>query len=158
MMLHPARYSTLPGLLLRSFNERAGFWLLLMLLAVVSLTRPASAEACIPGLDPGCIYPSDRSPRLMCDEESKHRPTSAEVAVGVQFENETGEPVVIYWIDPEGNRKFYNTVQNGESRAYHTYVTHPWLIADSTGNCLMLYLPSNQPNQFVKVKPPSNPK
>jgi hypothetical protein len=125
-----------------------------MLLLMVP-SSAADVENCIPGLDPGCSERPRASP-VLCAKEGEYRSVSADEAVGVSFQNSAGKPIVIYWIDPSGHRKYYDTLQHGDSRSYHTYVTHPWIITDTANNCLMLYLPNSSPSQFIKVESLAN--
>jgi hypothetical protein len=120
-----------------------------------SQLQPVFAQnECIPGLDSGCVYTPNTGGSHLCTRESEFKSINFDRAVGVRFQNETMGAITIYWLDSDGKRKIYNTVRSGDGASYQTYVTNPWVITDSQGNCLLLYLPTENPNQFVSVIEP----
>jgi hypothetical protein len=106
-------------------------------------------DKCIPGLDPGCV-PSEIIGDL-CKDEREHKSMSGDLSVSVQFKNATGSFVNMYWLDYQGQRRFFNRVQPNSGMTYQTFVTHPWVITDLDDQCLMLYLPTTDANQIVTV-------
>jgi hypothetical protein len=42
----------------------------------------------------------------------------------------------VFWIDYDGRRHFYRSLGKGDSQAFDTYATHPWVVTDASGNCL----------------------
>jgi hypothetical protein len=113
-------------------------------------------DTCIPGLDTPCVTPKViTGGREFCEREFEYRSLKADRPVRVQFSNATDGRIDIYWLDYDGHRAIFNILKKGESHSYRTYVTHPWVITTSNDACLMLYLPSTDPNQFVTIsKPP----
>jgi von Hippel-Lindau disease tumor supressor len=91
----------------------------------------------------------------LCKDERQYKSMSGDLSVSVQFRNATGGFVNMYWLDYQGQRRFFNRLQPGSGTAYQTFVTHPWVITDLDDRCVMLYLPTTDANQIVTVtKPP----
>ena len=44
-----------------------------------------------------------------------------------------------YWVDSEGNEKFYGKIAPDAFANQHTYVGHVWLIKDVDGNNLAVF-------------------
>jgi von Hippel-Lindau disease tumor supressor len=107
---------------------------------------------CIPGLDPGC-RPSEMTADL-CKDESKYRSTNGDLSVSLQFRNATDSFVTVYWLDYQGQRRFYNRLQPGSGGTYQTFVTHPWIITDGDDRCLLLYLPTTNASQVIRITKP----
>lgn len=60
--------------------------------------------------------------------------TEGNVQTEIDFTNSMNEPVAIYWIDYDGNEKFYALLQPEERYTQHTFVTHPWIVMTVSGN------------------------
>lgn len=56
----------------------------------------------------------------------------------ITFENWSGHPVNIYFVDPEGVEQFYFELQPGQSGEQVTYVTHAWCVRDKISNEALL--------------------
>jgi alpha-glucosidase len=87
-----------------------------------------------------------------------HRPTSEEGTTKstrglpetmVRFDNDTSEPLSLYWLDFSGQRKSYGKVGPKSKRAMETYVTHAWLVVDDQGRAVALVVA--QPEDGVAV-------
>ncbi|KAF9458402.1 von Hippel-Lindau disease tumor suppressor, beta/alpha domain-containing protein [Collybia nuda] len=50
----------------------------------------------------------------------------------VTFFNNRPEAVRVYWIDMEGKKKLYKTLQHSGTYRQQTYVNHPWVITTVT--------------------------
>lgn len=103
-----------------------------------ALPTPAIAPTVLPRVLP---LPE---PRLACSQEralksGRGNPTS------ITFVNATDEAMQIFWIDFDGRRKFYASLQSGESYLQPTYVTHPWVVVDTSGQCRGLFEPAESP-------------
>ncbi len=53
----------------------------------------------------------------------------------ITFDNQSGVPLKVYWLDYDGNRVFYNALEPGQSYDQPTWLTHPWVGLDSDGRC-----------------------
>jgi hypothetical protein len=75
-----------------------------------------------------------------CDAEKILKSKSGK-SINIKFINNMTKPVKIYWINSTGKRIVYNAnLSIGSTHPQQTYVTHPWVIADSKDNCLGVYL------------------
>lgn len=57
-------------------------------------------------------------------------------AAAIIFLNGTNRPLRVYWLDFRGDAKFYRELQPGEAYRQQTYLTHPWVGVDPSGNCV----------------------
>jgi dipeptidyl aminopeptidase/acylaminoacyl peptidase len=57
----------------------------------------------------------------------------------ITFANHTDGAVEIFWIDTEGNRTHYDTLNPGGEWEQQTYAGHVWLVTDRTGKSLGVY-------------------
>ena len=48
-------------------------------------------------------------------------------------------PVNVFWVDPDGKRVSYGTLQPDERRVQHTYAGHVWLVTGFRGNVLAVF-------------------
>jgi len=60
--------------------------------------------------------------------------TGGETAI--RFSNTTAGSVEVFWVDEGGERKPYGRVRPGETREFHTYAGHVWLVTDALGSPL----------------------
>ena len=64
----------------------------------------------------------------------------------IEFENDSVDPVDIFWIDYSGQAVLYSHLLPGQSYVQQTYVTHPWVIYDDVrASYVMGFLPISQP-------------
>jgi hypothetical protein len=68
----------------------------------------------------------------------------------IRFTNTTTQPVVVYWLNYQGERDpsedQKETLKPGQSGFRLTYLTHPFLIADASGKCMGIYQPTREPS------------
>jgi von Hippel-Lindau disease tumor supressor len=77
-------------------------------------------------------------------EAAGMRSINGDFSTSVKFINNSLITVKVYWLDYDGNRKFYKSLQAGEQYIQQTYLTHPWLITDTRNNSLYLFFPDAQ--------------
>lgn len=63
--------------------------------------------------------------------------TGAETTIA--FQNKRGQPVELFWIDPEGERKSYGKIDANARREINTYEGHVWLVATESGDRLGVF-------------------
>lgn len=100
--------------------------------------------ACLAGL----AWCSSLSPVLAsggCERESSARSIEGRLATTVSVANHSSKPVVVYWIDYQGQRKYYKALAPNEAYDQPTYVTHPWVLTDITDHCLLFVEPQSYP-------------
>ena len=84
-----------------------------------------------------------------CSLESGLRSINGTVSTSIEFLNRTSESVTVYWLNYQGTRVFYNTLDAGQSYVQQTYLTHPWVVIDAAGACLGIWLPADSPGAAV---------
>jgi hypothetical protein len=77
------------------------------------------------------------------------RSVESEVATEIQFVNQRDSQVLIYWVDFEGQRQLYSTLEPGEAVDQETYLTHPWLVTDAQQAVLGIYHPAAEARVVV---------
>jgi len=98
---------------------------------------------------------SSTLPRLSCSLEPTLHSIEGNVATSIQFTNNTGGPLNVYWINYQGQRVFYRggpfaALAAEQSYTQGTYITHPWIITDvATNSCLGIWLPTESPDTAV---------
>jgi hypothetical protein len=124
-----------------------------LVLAVVALaacdgirgTNPTPApagSAASPSTESPSAAPSSPSatpaPDASCAGEGSLRSENGDTPTDLEFVNRTGITVQTLWLNYEGARVFYREVPEGSSYVQPTFVTHPWVVADLEGTCLLL--------------------
>jgi hypothetical protein len=90
----------------------------------------------------GGAAPADSSGASAAGPDAERpRSLNGDVAITVRFRNRTGQAVRVYWLDYQGNRVLYKTLQPGEGYDQPTYLTHPWVFTDLQGAAFQSYLP-----------------
>jgi VHL beta domain len=64
--------------------------------------------------------------------------TSTE-GVMIQFANQAREPVLIYWVDFNGNEIKYGRIEPGERIALNSFSGHLWVVKTTSGKVLLRY-------------------
>ena len=54
----------------------------------------------------------------------------------IRLNNTTAGSVEVFWVDESGERKPYGRVPSGQTKEFHTYAGHVWLVTDSSGSPL----------------------
>lgn len=94
---------------------------------------------------------------LECSTERELRSGKFDTPTSVEFTNERNQDIQTFWINYDGQRVFYNRLKPGTSYIQKTYVSHPWIVADLSGNCLAIYLPGTSPSR-VAIRNYSDPR
>lgn len=80
---------------------------------------------------------------LSCDQEGKIKSGTGK-SINVIFSNNTGKSIKVYWLDFNGKRVPYNAnLADKGKHPQQTYITHPWLIADSDDKCIKILAPDS---------------
>jgi uncharacterized protein (TIGR03437 family) len=82
---------------------------------------------------------------LPCSLESSLISLNSNVSTTVDFENQTSQTVQVYWLNFMGARVLYYTLPPGMGYVQQTFVTHPWVITDSSNTCIEIFEPVNGP-------------
>ena len=100
--------------------------------------------------------PEANAARKHFAEENHIRSIDGNVATTIKFVNKSKQLIKVYWLDYEGEGKFYAAVKDGGSHELKTYLTHPWLITDANENAWYVYFPDAQPRTVKIVSPKKN--
>lgn len=57
----------------------------------------------------------------------------------ITFLNRMDGPVDVFWVDSEGQRRHYVTIESGEQHRQHTYAGHVWLVTNKAGETLGVF-------------------
>jgi hypothetical protein len=79
-----------------------------------------------------------------CAAEVGSRSINGRHTTEVVFVNKRAQTITIWWLDYKGKRVQYNTLASGDHYTQQTYVTHPWVVTDTQGQCLGLFFPDAQ--------------
>ena len=63
----------------------------------------------------------------------------------VRFLNRSGVNVDLFWLDRDGRRQKYATLEDDEEHEQHTFAGHVWLIEDSDGTPLSVFVAEARP-------------
>ena len=80
-----------------------------------------------------------------CQGESQLRSLEFSIPTKMKFTNRSKSTKRIYWLNYDGVRVLYNKLAPGRSYQQSTYVTHPWVITQKSGDCYAIYLPNRFP-------------
>ena len=117
---------------------------------------PADSLACYQQLtDPEINSCGDKWVNLEAHPPSglaglKSPSTSTETTI--IFVNRTGTAISYYWIDFDGNEKFYNRVVTVHA-VQHSFVGHIWLVKDDTGKNLAVFHAVEQTGRAIVSTP-----
>jgi hypothetical protein len=104
--------------------------------------RPTSPRASLvpPVVSTG---PTPELSSLSCDQEKNLRsPATTTASTEIAFTNRVAEKRRIYWLNFNGIRVFYASLEPGQTVSYQTYIGHPWLVANDADECKAIYLPA----------------
>jgi hypothetical protein len=100
----------------------------------------------------GCVAPSGPD-QASVDANTPTKSINSNTPALITFVNQSQQTVDIYWIDFGGNRQLYKTLEIGGSLTQQTYLTHPWLVTDASGQPWSVYLPQAQPRTIYLQAP-----
>ncbi|MGE5262757.1 MAG: TIR domain-containing protein [Acidobacteriota bacterium] len=87
---------------------------------------------------------------MECSKESSLRSLESKTATTIQIVNATTRTLQVHWIDYAGKRQLWNSnLAASGTVTQQTFVTHPWLVTDSEGRCLAVFLPADKPARAV---------
>jgi VHL beta domain len=76
-----------------------------------------------------------------CSLEQSLKSLSGDSRATVTFQNLSGVAMRAYWLNYAGQRIFYREINSGGGYTQPTYITHPWVLVDATGECRKIVLP-----------------
>lgn len=91
------------------------------------------------------------TPDSSCANESTYRSTAGDHPAILNVINDTSTTFQLFWRDYDGQRVAYGPVAPNTTTQQNTYLTHPWVIADSAGTCYR-FLVMTSLEQSVTIK------
>lgn len=79
------------------------------------------------------------------DQDALRSPPGATAATELTFVNAGVESRRIFWIDRDGQRKFYKELGPHASHIQPTFVNHPWVIAREDDRCQTVVIARARP-------------
>jgi serine/threonine protein kinase len=101
---------------------------------------------------PTLIEPSKENFRHP-DEVNGVRSIEATFSTPLTFVNRSEQTVKVYWLDYQGRRVLYATLQAGETATQQTFLTHPWVITDASDRAWDVYYPTREPRTVIIAGP-----
>ena len=96
----------------------------------------------------GTYLPAEKEPRPSKDSTDE---------TTITFDNQTHDPVEVYWIEASGRRTHYNTIKPGAQLSQPTFVGHVWLITDAKEKVLAAFEAAAEPaTAIIDGKPPAD--
>src|SRR4051812_22852719 len=80
-----------------------------------------------------------------CSNEKALKSPPSPTASEISFQNRSNEKRRIYWVDQEGDRKFYGIVEPGNVFKQPTLADHAWVITDDAEKCLYTFVATAEP-------------
>src|SRR5882724_7968324 len=84
-----------------------------------------------------------------CSDEKDLRARSDTAPIKMVLFNTTGRDIRIYKLDADGLRTAQGTIGDTMSSGVLTYVDSPWVIADTSGQCLQIVLPGQRTRYHI---------
>ena len=97
---------------------------------------PPANEAPIPN-----VSASREVPDPPCRNRKNIRSMVSEEKTKLTFINRSGATRNILWLDFASNTRSFGRLKNGEQIDLDTFVTHPWMVTNSSGACLQIIEP-----------------
>jgi von Hippel-Lindau disease tumor supressor len=81
---------------------------------------------------------------LDCGLAASVRSLPSTTPATIEFVNQTMSPIVVSWIDFQGQPQVFLTLQGGESRVQQTFLKHVWKVAALNQTCLGVYVATSK--------------
>src|SRR5579863_991194 len=82
---------------------------------------------------------SDLASAQACASEPNYASRPSKEHTGITFVNRSDEPVKIYWLSFQGERKFYQYLPPGGRHTQPTFIGHYWLVASLSEQCIGIF-------------------
>jgi hypothetical protein len=101
---------------------------------------------------PSDLSGEDPRGRPSCREEGFITSIASDRPATLIFRNERRRPVVVHWLDFNGDRQTQARIPPGGEMVQPTLAGHPWLVTNPAGQCLGIYLPQGR-SRVVAIAP-----
>ena len=75
----------------------------------------------------------------LCESEAKFASGPSKDATSLTFVNRSDEPVKVYWLNYQGERKLYQYLPPGGRHTQQTFIGHNWLVTTLTEECIGIF-------------------
>jgi len=110
-------------------------------------TMKVLAKASSPNVIQGYVLRA--STVVGCDQEKNLRSLALNQPTTVTFTNHTEGVRRLYWLNHNGERVLYATLQPGMVFQAQTYITHSWVVADASDKCQAIYMPTSDASDIA---------
>jgi len=93
-----------------------------------------------------------KAERTCVEEATARSPNVATQPVNIRITNQRSNASKIYWLNQQGQRVFYMTLESGAFYTQPTYSEHPWVATDNDGHCTMFFVATTAPHQEVTIR------
>ncbi len=80
---------------------------------------------------------------VSCSEEPKLRSLGTTSPTSISFTNRSSDVRNVFWIDHAGKRVLYSSLKPGQNIAQRTFLTHPWIVTNASGDCQSIFMPTS---------------
>ena len=80
-----------------------------------------------------------------CSSEKTLKSSASNAATSLSFQNKSAEKRRLYWMDQDGDRKFYGVVEPGNAFKQPTFAGHAWVVTDDVEKCLYTFVATPDP-------------
>jgi VHL beta domain len=117
------------------------------LLAIIAPVCVAATSAVAGGGDAQAM-PRSASAAAAC-VMTQDRSTASTNATTIEFINQTAGTVSVYWLDFDGNRRFWFNLRSGRSQPQSTFSGHAWVVLDAAGTCVGFVVGAHVHQRYV---------
>lgn len=93
-------------------------------------------------------FSKDDIDSINCDEEPNLRSLGTRNPTTVIMRNSSAYVKKVFWLDFDGNRKLYATLESGQEFNVRTYISHPWIVTNARDECQGIYMPAAKPESI----------
>jgi hypothetical protein len=86
--------------------------------------------------------------QMDCNVEQSLTAIAGAAPVKLSFRNNSTQPRRLYWIDYQGQRKFYGIVAPGKDREQQSSAGNHWVVTDESDKCLAIFAASMTTTNF----------
>jgi hypothetical protein len=89
---------------------------------------------------------------VTCSQEQTLKSLPRTAPIRLQLYNVSGADVRVFALDFEGKRSRYTMIGDDRSALILTYISRPWVVTDTSGQCLEIIMPG-QSTRFLAITP-----
>jgi len=113
-----------------------------------TVARDCEVVKGLPKTPPSPPAPPPPAPPSTC-EITQDRSSPSTTPAAIEFVNQTGGSVNVYWLSFDGSRQFWFSLAAGRSQNQGTYIGHAWLVTDAAGVCVGFVVANQAQARYV---------